>query len=144
MDALLKERVWQRAKGLCEYCHVPHAFDPVPYHIDHIIAQKHGGPTDAENLSLACFGCNNQKQSDIAGIDPDGSPDDPVRLFHPRKDSWHEHFEWEGPILRAKTPIGRVTLYVLGINLPHRVAFRRLLVAEGVFPPAGVGEPDGE
>ena len=41
---------------------------------------------------------------------------------------------WTGPVLVAKTPIGRVTLYVLGINLPHRLAFRQLLIDEGVFP----------
>ena len=50
--------------------------------------------------------------------------------------SWNEHFAWAGPELKAKSPIGRVTLYVLGINLPHRVAFRQLLTDEGVFPPA--------
>ena len=28
----------------------------------------------------------------------------------------------------------RVTLYVLGINFPHRIALRRQLADEGVFP----------
>ncbi|MBX3436655.1 MAG: HNH endonuclease [Planctomycetaceae bacterium] len=37
---------------------------------DHIIAEKHGGETTAENLALACFDCNWFKGSDIASLDP--------------------------------------------------------------------------
>jgi len=135
MTATLREQVRQRAHQRCEYCQMPEELDSLTFHWDHIIAQKHRGLTVLENLAWSCYGCNNQKQSDIAGIDPEGKTDDIVRLFHPRKDGWDEHFEWNGPELRSKTPIGRVTVYVLGINLPHRVALRRLLVAEGVFPP---------
>lgn len=113
---------------------MPEELDTLTFHWDHIIAQKHHGPTVVQNLAWSCYGCNNQKQSDIAGIDPEGNTDDIVRLFHPRKDDWHEHFEWEGLALKGKTPIGRVTIYVLGINIPHRVALRRFLVDEGVFP----------
>lgn len=116
---------------------MPQSLDPIPFHLDHIIARKHGGPTESGNIAIACFGCNNQKQSDIAGIDPEGSPDVPVRLFHPRNDSWEDHFAWRGPTLTAKTDIGRVTLYVLGINLPHRVALRQMLIDEGAFPVEG-------
>ena len=134
MDQLLRDEVWRRAKSCCEYCRMPQSLDPIPFHIDHIIARKHGGHTTAENLAISCFGCNNQKQSDIAGIDPEGPPDVPVRLFHPRTDSWEDHFAWDGPVLIARTAVGRVTLYVLGINLPHRVALRKTLINEEVFP----------
>jgi len=136
MNASLRDQVRQRARQRCEYCRVPEDFDTLVFHWDHIIAQKHRGLTVLLNLAWSCFGCNNQKQSDIAGIDPQGKADEIVRLFHPRNDDWNEHFAWAGPELKAKSPIGRVTLYVLGINLPHRVAFRQLLIDEGVFPPA--------
>ena len=33
------------------------------------------------------------------------------------------------------TPVSRVTVAVLEINLDHRVAFRQGLIDEGVFPP---------
>ena len=68
MDAALIRLVWQRAKGCCEYCQMPHDFDPTPFEIDHIIAEKHKGPTAADNLCLSCFYCNSFKGSDISGL----------------------------------------------------------------------------
>ena len=135
MTESLRDQVRSRAGNRCEYCQMPEEFDSLVFHVDHIIAQKHGGPTTLSNLAWSCFGCNNQKQSDIAGIDPEVQTTEIVRLFNPRVDDWDEHFEWNGPELDAKTSIGRVTLYVLGINFPHRIALRRLLIVEGVFPP---------
>jgi hypothetical protein len=58
-----------------------------------------------------------------------------VRLFHPRHDDWEEHFAWEGPWLRGKTQIGRVTIDVLTINAPSYVELRESLIGEGLFPP---------
>jgi hypothetical protein len=86
-----------------------------------------------ENLALACFACNNHKGSNIAGIDPDTHAVPP--LFHPRRDDWQEHFVWNGPELVGRTPVGRTTIAVLAINLPRRLALRRALMEEGVFPP---------
>lgn len=141
MDRSLQQQVRQRAEGICEYCRVPEEFDPLPFHIDHIIARKHGGPSEADNLALTCFACNNHKQSDIAGIDPEGETNAIVRLFHPRKDAWNDHFAWNGAELRGRTPIGRVTIYVLGMNLPHRVTFRQFLIDESVLPHRRRKEP---
>jgi len=96
MDRLLRDEVRWRAEERCEYCRIPQAFDPIPYHLDHTIAQKHRGSTTSPNMAWSRFACNNQKQSDIAGIDPDGSPDDRIRLFHPRKDVWVSGSALEG------------------------------------------------
>ena len=41
-----------------------------PFQFDHIIAQFHDGPTDAENLAYACFHCNSFKGPNVAGVDP--------------------------------------------------------------------------
>ena len=71
---------------------MPEDLDTLTFHWDHIIAQKHRGLTVLPNLACSCYGCNNQKQSDIDGIDPEGVTDDIVRLFHPRMDEWDEHF----------------------------------------------------
>lgn len=136
MDRSLQQQVWERARATCEYCRVPQAFDPLPFHVDHITARKHHGSIELDNLALACFACNNQKQSDIAGVDPEGQGHTIVRLFHPSIDNWNEHFEWSGATVAGRTPIGRVTIYVLGMNLPHRVGFRQFLIDEGVFPPS--------
>lgn len=54
MDAELRQLVWQRASSRCEYCHVPADVALLPFQIDHIIAEKHGGLTVADNLALSC------------------------------------------------------------------------------------------
>lgn len=132
----LHDQVWQRANGRCEYCRMPQEFDPLPFQIDHIIAQQHRGQTTLENLALSCLACNNHKGPNVAGVDPEQRGSEVVRLFHPRQDRWDNHFEWNGPILRGKTAIGRVTEYVLAVNLSYRIALRQALIEEGVFPPA--------
>jgi hypothetical protein len=132
MDESLRQFVFERAQRLCEYCRLADEFDPLPFCVDHIIAQQHHGPTIPSNLASSCFSCNTSKGPNIAGIDPETA--DLTRLFHPRRDIWSEHFVWNGPALRALTAIGRVTLYVLDINDPVRVEHRRLLIEEGVFP----------
>ncbi|MDA1252819.1 MAG: hypothetical protein O2820_26810 [Planctomycetota bacterium] len=60
-----------------------------------------------------------------------------VPLFHPRRDDWPEHFEWEGPLLVGLTAIGRATIELLAINTSDAVMLRETLITEGVFPPAG-------
>jgi hypothetical protein len=58
-----------------------------------------------------------------------------TRLFHPRQHKWSWHFRWKGAILVGRTAIGRTTVAVLSMNLPHRVALREALIATGRFPP---------
>ena len=132
MDQYLRELVWQRAAACCEYCQIPQPLTDAVHEIDHIIAEKHRGPTIPGNLALACFHCNNHKGSNIAGIDPVSGQT--TRLFHPRLDVWNEHFRWRGAILQGLTPSGRTTVEVLEINLRHRVLHRQALLEEGAFP----------
>jgi putative hemolysin len=133
MPESFAEKVRRRAGGVCEYCHLPDGCFPLPHELDHIIATKHRGLNDASNRALACFECNRSKGPCISGVDPaSGSI---VRLFHPRRHKWSAHFRWDGPVLFGRTAIGRTTIEVLEINLPHRVEIRETLIAEGVFPP---------
>jgi len=131
MDAELRQLVWQRAAQRCEYCQVPADAALLPFQIDHIIAEKHGGPTSGENLALSCERCNSHKGPNIAGY-LEGHH---VPLFNPRQDRWADHFVWDGPVLVGQTPVGKVTIEVLAINLPYRVALRAALIEEGLFPP---------
>jgi hypothetical protein len=133
MDAALERLVWQRAKSRCEYCQLPQAFSPLPHAIDHIIARQHHGPTEAENLALACFFCNSYKGPNISGLNPQTGR--AVRLFNPRKDRWRHHFEWHGAHLVGRTHTGRVTLALLEINRFEAVEFREHMIREGSFPP---------
>jgi hypothetical protein len=131
MDSSLRQFVRERAGGICEYCHVPDAYDRLPFQVDHIIAEKHGGPTERENLAWSCYDCNIYKGPNIAGIDPD--TDCVVSLFNPRQQTWRDHFVRRGPEIIGSTPTGKATVDVLRINLDRRVAFRNELIVEGVL-----------
>jgi hypothetical protein len=64
----LEAEVIQRAYGRCEYCHFPVAGAELPFHVDHIIAEKHGGATHSANLAWASFGSphgTNQKSARV-------------------------------------------------------------------------------
>lgn len=132
MDRSLRIQVRQRANSVCEYCRMPEEFDPAVFQVDHIIAEKHHGPTVAENLAYCCFACNNHKGPNISGYDINTR--EVVSLFNPRTQNWADHFEWEGALLVGITATGRVTIDVLAINLPRRVAHRQALMDEAVYP----------
>ena len=114
-----------------QYCHMPQSHDELPFQIDHIIAQKHRGPSTAANLALACFSCNSHKGPNIAGLDP--LTGKLTALFHPLRHHWDRHFRWDGPILIGRTAIGRTTIVVLEINQLHRVALRQTVIDEGLI-----------
>src|SRR5881396_4237247 len=111
MNLRLERLIWRRADRSCEYCQMPQQYDELPFQIDHILARKHRGLTIGKNLALACFPCNNHKGPNIAGRDL--LTERIVRLFHPRRDKWHQHFIWDGAILEGRTSIGRSTISVL-------------------------------
>jgi len=134
MDASLADQVRQRANHRCEYCRMPEALYPtVPFPIDHIIAEQHGGATVLGNLALSCLHDNSHKGPNIAGIDTVSKK--LTRLFHPRKHKWEHHFRWDGVHLVGRTAIGRVTVAVLAMNDPAVIEVREALREEGLFPP---------
>jgi hypothetical protein len=133
MDEALADFVRERAHFCCEYCLLPQAFCSTLFQIDHIIAEQHGGKTVASNLALACLADNNHKGPNLAGIDPRTGKR--TWLFNPRRQKWSRHFRWQGAVVIGRMPVGRATVAALAMNLPHRVAQRAALIAEGVFPP---------
>lgn len=126
----LREQVTQRARGRCEYCHTPKAI-VVEMAIDHILPESAGGPTVASNLCLACIGCNTYKREHQTGIDPQTGEE--VRLFHPRLDDWHEHFQWSDDFTRiiGLTSVGRATIDRLRMNRDLVVLARRRWMLAG-------------
>ena len=135
VSASLRREVIGRANNLCEYCRIHQEDQFFAFEIDHIIAEKHGGPTNSENLCLSCPDCNAFKGSDIASIDWDGG-EQLTALFHPRKQNWQEHFELDTITGRIEplTPEGRVTVFLLRSNDLDRVIDRKLLMDEGRYP----------
>lgn len=131
IPSALRKLVYERAKGCCEYCFFPEVTTLASQEVDHIIAEKHCGETSADNLALSCVLCNKLKGSDIASIDPDSGKLAP--LYHPRKDSWIEHFQLNGAEFIPLTPIGRVTVRLLQLNRKDRVEERQLLIEAGML-----------
>jgi len=134
MDVALRELVIRRASNRCEYCHLHQEHDPFyAFHVDHVIAQQHGGETHPDNLCLSCYRCTSHKGPNIASLDP--ASGELVRLFHPRQDRWDNHFTWDGAVLIGTTPVGRATVQLLTTNHPDYVLLRELLIEEGEFAP---------
>lgn len=127
----LRQFVCDRAQGRCEYCLAPEAAFLLPYEMDHIISQKHGGATVSENLAFCCTRCNKHKGSDLTSIDPQSS--EIVLLFHPRHDKWAEHFQLRAAEIIPLTATGRATVRMLQLNHPDRIQERELLLASGLY-----------
>jgi hypothetical protein len=80
-----------------------------------------------------CCLSNSFKGPNIAGFDAETAKF--VQLFNPRRHRWRRCFQWAGPVLVGRTPIGRVTIQVLCINNPQAIVLRQALIEDGVFPP---------
>lgn len=127
MDEQLRAEVRQRAKDCCEYCGLPQVALPFArFHVDHIIAEQHGGSEELSNLALCCARCNLNKGPNLSGIDSETGAI--VPLFHPRTDRWDEHFERQGVLVVGLTPTGRATAHVLKMNEDRRVKLRASLL----------------
>jgi hypothetical protein len=133
VPAALRKLVRERSSNRCEYCLIPEMVVFAPHWIDHIVAEKHGGRTEAENLANSCISCNQRKGTDLSSIDPETGGITP--LFHPRRDRWLDHFRLEGGIIEPLTPIGRVTEKLLLFNHPIRIEEREQLAEVGLFVP---------
>jgi len=125
--ASLREQVRQRAENRCEYCHLRQSAAPFfTFHFEHIRARQHRGTDDLSNCALACPDCNAFKGTNQAAYDPES--DLLVPLFNPRLHLWHEHFEACGAFIVGRTPIGRATVQLLGMNDDERVEMRAELL----------------
>jgi hypothetical protein len=120
----LRNSVYKRAKGCCEYCLISETLSFATHQIDHIIAEKHGGLTVAENLALSCALCNKYKGSDLTSIDPETG--EIARLFNPRTDVWSKHFQIENGEFIGLTPNARATIRLLQMNNAVRIEERRI------------------
>ncbi len=132
VSATLRRLVTQRAPDKCEYCQFPQTASLFGFEMEHIIAEKHDGITEAENLALSCPCCNRFKGSDLASIDPETRQLTP--FFNPRLQQWSDHFRLEGGIIIPLTPEGRVTAKILQFNLPERILEREQLISIGEYP----------
>jgi 5-methylcytosine-specific restriction endonuclease McrA len=131
----LKQLVFERAAGMCEYCRSQAKFAIDPLVIDHIQPVSRFGKTVADNLALACQTCNNYKYTKTEAPDP--VTNQMVPLFHPRQMNWEEHFNWNEDVTQmiGTTPIGRATITLFQTNRDGVVNIRRVLAIMGYHPP---------
>lgn len=138
ISADLRRLVAGRARFCCEYCLLHERDTMFGCHIDHVISEKHGGPTDESNLAYACASCNRAKGSDVGSLIvlPTGTVF--CRFFNPRTDLWDSHFPLssaDGITTLSATDIGTVTVRILGFNVTERLLERESVFAAGGYPP---------
>lgn len=132
IPAALRRQVEERAQRRCEYCLLPAAVAFFPHEIDHVIAEKHGGVTEATNLAFTCWRCNRHKGTDLASFDPDTGAF--CRIFTPRTQQWRDHFALNGETIAGLTPEGRTTARLRQMNTAERMRERQRLVVLGHYP----------
>lgn len=131
----LRRRVLAESQGMCAYCCSQATLMGVTFEVDHIIPESLGGETNFGNLCLTCPPCNRHKSQRLTVQDLTSG--ERVRLFHPHKQLWHDHFIWQesGTVLMGLTAIGRATVDALQINRPVIVHLRGYWVQLGLHPP---------
>ena len=131
----LKNQVFKRAGGRCEYCKSLAKYSPAPFPIDHILPVSMGGQDNIENLALSCGGCNGHKYNKTEGIDPITGKFSP--LFNPRKDLWDNHFKWNSLFTHIVgiTPTGRAAVSTLNMNRLSVINLRNITKLTGEHPP---------
>lgn len=131
----LDSKLRRQAKNRCGYCLNPQELMPYKLEIEHIYPQALGGKTVEENLWLACRECNSHKAVKIKAID--GLTGKTVKLFNPRKQNWHKHFEFsnDSSEIIGKTACGRATVECLKINNFYQTTARLAWTETSKFPP---------
>ncbi|HAO11613.1 MAG TPA: HNH endonuclease [Planktothrix sp. UBA8407] len=133
VPATLRRLVTQRAGEQCEYCRFPQTASLFAFEMEHIIAEKHDGITESENLALSCPCCNRFKGTDLGSIDQQTRQLTP--FFNPRVQQWSDRFRLEGGTIVPLTAEGRVTTKILQFNLLERILEREQLSSIGEYPP---------
>lgn len=135
IPAELRQLVYNRANGICEYCRSQERFSPQPFSIEHIIPRSAGGTTTSDNLALSCQGCNGHKFTKQKSADP--ITERIVPLFHPRKQRWSDHFAWsaDATLIVGLTPMGRAIFDALQMNRIELLELREVLYAAQKHPP---------
>lgn len=128
----LRRAVIERARHCCEYCWTPDDATLVTHEVDHVIAKRHKGKTELDNLAYACFRCNRLKGSDLSSIDPQTG--NVTRLYNPRTDHWSEHFRLTSDAtIQPLSAIGRTTMDFLDLNDAQWRELRAALLQQGRY-----------
>jgi hypothetical protein len=137
ISAEVRKFVSERARNLCEYCWSQATYTTESrFAVEHIVPLSAGGNSEVSNLALSCSGCNGYKYDKTEAID--SATNQRVALFHPRRQTWVEHFSWTEDYTRiiGLTPTGRATVETLRMNRVGLINMRKLLYSVGKHPPS--------
>lgn len=131
----LDQKIRRQAKNRCGYCQSPQELLPFKLEIEHIHPQTLSGESVEDNLWLACRECNAHKAAKIKAVDK--LTGKIVRLFNPRRQNWHKHFEFSRDFseIIGKTACGRATVEALQINNVYQTTARSAWSETNKFPP---------
>jgi len=141
VSAALRRRVAARDGERCGYCRSPLVVG-IPMVVEHILPLVAGGTSDADNLCLSCYRCNEFKGPRRTAPDPRTGKE--VALYHPRQQTPRgypaDHFalDGEGIVMRGLTPTGRATIALLRLNNDWLLTARRIWRSVDLQPPAEV------
>src|SRR5262249_39108992 len=122
------QQVQARAGKRCEYCRMHQTLQGATFHVEHVVPSSRGGSSTLDNLAWACPICtlrNSPRISVVARATGAVFP-----LFHPRRESWGELFQFRGSQIGGQTPTGPATVAALDLNPPRRLLIRQ---AEQLF-----------
>lgn len=131
ISSQLRQLVAERAGNRCEYCLLPQTAVLHKHEPDHIVPKQHGGDNTSGNLALACMRCNRYKGPNVGSFDPETG--DLVPFFNPRTDLWRAHFRYVAGELKPLSGEARVTIKILRLNDPERIAERVRLSQVGLY-----------
>src|SRR5579871_2577164 len=136
VSAALRRRVAESDGQRCAYCRSPLVVG-IPMVVEHILPLVAGGTSEADNLCLSCYRCNEFKGPRRTALDPRTGQE--VALFHPRRQQWSDHFAWdeEGLTVVGLTPTGRATIILLRLNNEWLRKARRIWRSVELQPPPG-------
>jgi hypothetical protein len=119
----------------CAYCQTAESLTATTFEFEHIIPLSKAGATTFENLCLACPACNRYKSARQTATDPITQAE--VPLFHPQRQVWTDHFEWneDATEIIGLDPTGRATVVTLKMNRSQLTRVRRMWVKMGEHPP---------
>ncbi len=131
----LREAVFERDGGHCQYCRLTQIGHGATFHIDHIVPRSRGGPTALNNLALQCPNCSLRKADKIAAMDPDTGQS--TALFHPLQQVWEQHFHLQSDgVCTGSTTVGRATVSALQMNATIPRFARACQIMLGLLSPS--------
>ena len=89
--------------------------------------------SEYDNFALACPACNGYKSDFVTGVYPEA--DTEVRLYHPRREFWSDHFGVnDANEIQGTTDVGRATVARLQLNHVRQLTARAFWRSNGIFP----------